>query len=136
MNNNPPIEADEATCDEGFAFIVEDVRKEPEGLVLQRAKILFGTAPLEFPRFQANIKAVVGRDTRTGQPIIANATVPIPATSLEDAFVKLPAIVETAGQELITAARKEIAKPKIVLPGSVKNPNPNGNPNMRFDRNI
>lgn len=136
MSNNLPIEAEEATYNEGFAFVLEDVRKEPEGLVLQRAKILFGVAPLDFPRFQANIRAVVGRDVRTRQPIVANATVPIQATSLEDAFIKMPTIIEKAGQELVQAARKEISKPKIVLPGSVKNSNPNGNPNLRFDPNV
>ena len=132
MSDNPPIEAEEMTDDGGFAFLLEEVRKEPEGLVLQRTKILFGIAPLEFPRYQATIRAVIGQDMKTRQPIVATGQIPIHATSLEDAFKRLPALMESASVDLKEAALKEMSRPKIQLPPGVKGPTPNGEPNLKF----
>ncbi len=134
--NNPPIESEESTDDEGFAFILESIRKEPEGLMIQRTKVLFGVAPLDFPRYQTAIKVTVGQDMRTQQPLVATGIIQIHATSLEDAFRKLPDVTKSAINELREAARKEMRKPRIATPGDVPGSSLNHDgPQMRFDPN-
>lgn len=100
-----------------FIFTTQVFRKIPDGTEIHHHKVVYGVAPLDFNRWTAPITVPVGQDMR-GRPIFAKGEVPVPgATTIEEAFEKLPDILTVAAKEIQTAAHRELTKPKILTPG-------------------